>query len=220
MSTCELPLGDGHVSIALAPGVVLLRGFASPAALLATVDGVAGAAPFRHFVTPQGKPMSAAMTNCGALGWVSDRRGYRYSPTDPSTGRSWPPLPDAFARLACDAAARAGYDDFAPDVCLVNRYAPGSQMTAHQDRDEHDFAAPIVSVSLGLPATFFWHEGAARRGPTRSVRVESGDVLVWGGVARLMYHGVRRVAEGVDPLVGPWRINLTLRRAGVVHDTP
>lgn len=214
MTPSDLPLGDADAPLALAPDVVLLRRRASPAPLLAAVERVAAAAPFRHFVTPQGREMSAAMTNCGPLGWVSDRQGYRYSATDPATGHAWPPLPAEFAALAREAAARAGFGDFRPDACLVNRYAPGSQLTAHQDRDEQDYDAPIVSVSLGLPATFFWHEGTTRRGRTRSVRVESGDVLVWGGAARLMYHGVRRIADGVDPLVGPWRINLTLRRAG------
>lgn len=212
--THPLPFDSSPEPLTLAPGVVLLRGLAPVPALLAAVERVALAAPFRHFVTPQGQRMSAAMTNCGPLGWISDRRGYRYAPTDPDTGHAWPALPAEFLSLARRAASLAGFPRFEPDACLVNRYAPGSQLTAHQDRNEADFGAPIVSVSLGLPAKFYWHDGATRRGPTRSVAVHSGDVLVWGGPARLMYHGVRPIRDGVDPLVGPWRINLTLRRAG------
>jgi alkylated DNA repair protein (DNA oxidative demethylase) len=158
--------------------------------------------------------MSAAMTNCGPLGWTSDRAGYRYSAVDPATGRPWPPMPPAFAALAREAAAAAGFAAFAPDACLVNRYAPGARMTAHQDRDERCFEAPIVSVSLGLPARFFWHEGATRRSPSRSIALASGDVVVFGGPSRRMYHGVRPVRAGQDPVYGPYRYNLTLRKAG------
>lgn len=198
----------------LQPGLVRLPAFADAAALHAPLRGVVDAAPLRHFVTPGGKPMAAAMTNCGALGWTSDRSGYRYSPVDPATGRAWPSIPTAFLALAAHAARAAGFGEFAPDACLVNRYAPGAGMTAHQDRDERDFGMPIVSVTLGLGATFFWHTAPARRSPTRSVRVESGDVLVFGGPSRLMYHGVRAPRDGTDARYGAFRWNLTLRRAG------
>jgi alkylated DNA repair protein (DNA oxidative demethylase) len=200
--------------VELQPGLVLLAGFADPAALRAPLERVLAAAPPRPFVVPGGRTTRAAMTNCGPLGWWSDLDGYRYAATDPATGRPWPPLPPEFAALAREAAARAGFAGFEPDACLVNRYAPGAGMGAHQDRDERDFAHPIVSVSLGLPATFFWHAGATRRAPTRSVRVTNGDVLVFGGPSRRMVHGVRPPRAGTDPLYGALRYNLTLRRAG------
>ena len=194
-------------------GMVHLRGFAEPSALLAEIETLAAVSPFRHLVTPGGHTMSVAMTNCGALGWVSDRSGYRYSAVDPQTGAPWPAMPDVFTALARDAATAAGFADFAPDACLVNRYAVGSRLTAHQDRDERGYDQPIVSVSVGLPATFFVHEGDSRMGRARSVRVASGDVVVWGGPARLAYHGVREIKPGVDALTGPVRFNLTFRQA-------
>jgi alkylated DNA repair protein (DNA oxidative demethylase) len=198
----------------LAEGAVLLRGFAGDVAetLLAAVDGVAAAAPFRHLVTPGGYLMSVAMTNCGAVGWVSDRSGYRYDTHDPTTGEPWPPLPAAFLDLAAAAAARAGFPGFAPDACLINRYEPGTRLSLHQDRDERDTGAPIVSVSLGLPATFLFG-GLQRSDPTRKVRVEHGDVAVWGGPARLAFHGIAPLAEGSHARVGRQRINLTFRKA-------
>jgi alkylated DNA repair protein (DNA oxidative demethylase) len=205
---------DSPSTVELQPGLRLLRAFVDAKALHEAVSAVVAAAPLRHFVTPGGKPMAAAMTNCGALGWTSDRTGYRYSPVDPDTGAPWPALPGIVSDLASRAARAAGFDAFRPDACLVNRYAPGAGMTAHQDRDERDFTAPIVSVSLGLAATFFWHAGPGRRSPSRSVRLESGDVLVFGGPSRLMYHGVRPPRAGVDPTFGAFRWNLTLRRAG------
>jgi alkylated DNA repair protein (DNA oxidative demethylase) len=200
--------------VELQPGLWLLGGFVAPESLQAPLAAVLAAAPPRHYVTPGGHAMSAAMTNCGPLGWTSDRAGYRYSAVDPAGGRPWPPLPAEFAALAARAAAAAGFAGFTPDACLVNRYAPGAGMTAHQDRDERDFAAPIVSVSLGLPARFFWHPGATRRSAARSAMLASGDVVVFGGESRRMYHGVRPVRSGVDPLYGAYRFNLTLRRAG------
>lgn len=203
----------GEGTSELQPGLWLLRGFVAPGALLEPLARVLDAAAPRHFVTPAGQPMAAAMTNCGPLGWTSDRAGYRYSAVDPATGRPWPPMPPEFAALAHAAAATAGFGAFAPDACLVNRYAAGAGMGAHQDRDERDFDAPIVSVSLGLPARFFWHEGTTRRGPSRSVALASGDVVVFGGESRRMYHGVRPVREGADPVFGPYRYNLTLRKA-------
>ena len=174
---------------------------------------VVAQAPWRHMQTPGGQRMSVALTNCGALGWVSDRRGYRYSALDPDSGQPWPPLPAPFADLATQAAAAAGFDGFTPDACLINRYAPGARMGLHQDRDERDLAQPIVSVSLGLPAVFLW--GGLRRAD-RTVRVPllHGDVVVWGGVDRLRFHGIAPLPEGHHPLTGAQRINFTLRRAG------
>jgi len=164
-------------------------------------------------VAKNGFPMSVAMTNCGPLGWVSDRTGYRYESWDPLSGKPWPTMPDEFARLARDAAASAGYPSFAPDACLINRYEPGAKMGLHQDRDEHDFAQPIVSVSLGLPAAFVFG-GAKRSDKTVRVELVHGDVVVFGGPSRLCYHGVLTLADGVHPLLGRRRVNLTFRRAG------
>jgi alkylated DNA repair protein (DNA oxidative demethylase) len=198
----------------LAEGALLLRRFAAPeaAALVAGVAEIAAASPFRHMVTPGGYRMSVAMTNCGALGWISDRRGYRYDPIDPMTGDAWPPMPPLFRRLAERAAAAAGFDAFAPDVCLVNRYEPGARLSLHQDKDEHDAAAPIVSVSLGLPAVFLW--GGLRRGDRpRRLLLESGDVVVWGGAQRFVFHGVESLEDGEAPLTGRCRLNLTFRKA-------
>ena len=197
----------------LAPGAVVLRGFAieREAALKDDVARVAAAAPFRHLVTPGGFRMSVAMTNCGELGWVSDRRGYRYDPVDPESGQRWPALPESFRALALDAAARAGYPGFAPDACLVNRYAPGARLSMHQDRDEKDLRAPIVSVSLGLPAVFLWG-GDERGDQARKVLLHHGDVVVWGGPSRLRFHGVQALKDGEHPFAGPSRINLTFRK--------
>lgn len=200
---------------ALAPGASLLRGFAGrfEDGLLAGLAQVLRVAPPRHMLTPGGLRMSVAMTNCGTLGWVSDRSGYRYDPCDPETGRAWPAMPAAFAELAERAAARAGFPGFIPDACLVNRYDAGARLTLHQDRNERDFDAPIVSVSLGLPAVFLF--GGVRRAerPLR-VPLRHGDVVVWGGPARLRYHGVAAVESGHHPRVGDHRINLTFRKAG------
>ena len=197
----------------LSDGAVVLRGFASARAdaLARELAELVAAAPFRHLVTPGGYTMSVAMTNCGPLGWVSDRRGYRYDPLDPETGRPWPAMPEAFRALARDAAARAGYPGFVPDACLVNRYVPGARLSMHQDRDEKDLRAPIVSVSLGLPAVFAWG-GDERAGRARRVPLQHGDVVVWGGPSRLRYHGVLALAEGEHPFAGAVRINLTFRK--------
>jgi DNA oxidative demethylase len=156
--------------------------------------------------------MSVAMTNCGRAGWVTDRSGYRYDPIDPTSHRPWPAMPAVFMRLATRAATACGFDEFAPDACLINRYEPGSRLSLHQDRNEQDYAAPIVSVSLGLPAVFLF--GGVRRTdrPCR-IRLESGDVVVWGGPARLAFHGVDPLADGHDALTGRCRINLTFRKA-------
>lgn len=200
---------------ALAPGAVLLRGFARDvdAALLRALDNVIAQAPFRHLVTPGGRAMSVAMSNCGALGWVSDRSGYRYDALDPLSSQPWPAMPASWRDLAVRAAAQAGFDHFQPDACLVNRYEPGARLSLHQDKDEKDFSAPIVSVSLGLPAVFLF--GTARRSdrPQRW-RLSHGDVVVWGGPARLACHGVAPLADGEHALLGRRRINLTFRCAG------
>ena len=198
----------------LGPGAVVLRGFASGEArvLHDVVETVAAAAPFRHMVTPGGFRMSAAMTNCGAAGWITDRKGYRYDARDPLSGLKWPSLPREFLALAARAADEAGFPGFVPDACLVNRYEPGARLTLHQDRNERDFAAPIVSVSLGLPAIFLWG-GSARSARPRRIPLESGDVVVWGGPARLVFHGVAELEDGEHPLTGRCRLNLTLRKA-------
>ena len=199
----------------LGPGAVLLHGFAltEAPALIAELARIIEQAPFRHMITPSGHRMSVAMTNGGARGWVSDRTGYRYEPLDPLTGRPWPPIPARFLQLAHDAAAQAGFAGFLPDACLINRYLPAARMSLHQDRDEQDLSAPIVSVSLGLPAVFLWG-GLKRKDPTRRIPLVHGDVLVWGGPDRLRYHGVLPLKTGQHPLLGEQRINLTFRQAG------
>jgi len=198
----------------LSDGAMLLAGFARPveAPLLAAIGAVVAEAPFRHMVTPGGFTMSAAMTNCGAAGWVTDRRGYRYEASDPVSGRPWPAMPAAFHDLAQCAATAAGFAGFVPDACLLNRYRPGARLTLHQDTNERDFGAPIVSVSLGLPAVFLWGS-LSRADRARRVRLTHGDVVVWGGPARLVYHGVDSLKAGQHPLTGDIRYNLTFRRA-------
>lgn len=195
-----------------ARGLHLFRDLASSKELIPIVETLAASAPFRHFATPGGRRMSAAMTNCGAVGWISDTRGYCYAPVDPATGRAWPVMPARFHALARDAAARAGFAGFDPDVCLINRYEPGTRLGAHQDRDEQDLAAPIVSVSLGLPAVFLWY-GERRGGHAHRLPLHDGDVLVFGGPARLGFHGVGTLRGGQHPLTGARRYNLTFRRA-------
>jgi len=199
---------------AIAPGAALLRGFALEMddALLQAVEAVTAAAPLRHLVTPGGYTMSVAMSNCGELGWVSDRSGYRYDAKDPLSGRPWPPMPDCFADLALRAAAEAGFASFQPDACLINRYEPGARLSLHQDKDEGSMDAPIVSVSLGLPAVFLFG-GLKRSDKPMRYRLLHGDVAVWGGPSRLAYHGVAPLAEGEHAHLGRQRINLTFRRA-------
>ena len=199
----------------LAPGAVVLRGFALPAEteLLAGVEGVMARAPFRHMITPGGFRMSVGMTNCGSLGWVTDRSGYRYDAVDPESGKEWPAMPASFLKLAQDAAASAGFAGFAPDACLINRYQPGARLSVHQDKNESDFGQPIVSVSLGIPAVFLFG-GMKRADKPSRVDLRHGDVVVWGGPARLRYHGVMPLKEADHPLVGRHRINLTFRKAG------
>jgi DNA oxidative demethylase len=196
----------------MAEGAVLLRGFvaSADAELIAALRDVVAQAPFRHMVTPGGHQMSVAMTNCGRAGWITDRSGYRYG-DDPETGKPWPAMPPLFRDIAGRAADRAGFSEFSPDVCLVNRYVPGARMSLHQDRDELDFGAPIVSVSLGLPAIFLFG-GLKRSDKARRFRLQHGDVVVWGGPARLNFHGVAPLADGEHPLMGRQRINLTFRK--------
>ena len=202
-----------HSCERLEEGAVLLRGFAAAnaPALVEEVARIAQAAPFRFLVTPGGYTMSVAMTNCGRVGWVSDRTGYRYDRVDPATGTPWPAMPEAFLDLAGRAAAEAGFADYDPDACLINRYIAGARLGLHQDRDEKDDWAPIVSVSIGLPAVFLWG-GKRRSDPVRRLRVQSGDIAVWGGPARFVYHGVAPVKDGQHPLTGAARINLTFRK--------
>jgi len=198
----------------IAEGAVLLRGSACPfePELIAALRDIADQAPFRHMSTPGGHQMSVAMTNCGHAGWVTDRSGYRYDGADPQSGKAWPEMPASFRKLAEQAAAEAGFAGFAPDACLINRYEPGARMSLHQDRDETDFGAPIVSVSLGLPAIFLFG-GLKRTDKTQRYRLQHGDIVVWGGPARLAFHGVASLAEGEHALMGRHRINLTFRKA-------
>jgi alkylated DNA repair protein (DNA oxidative demethylase) len=197
----------------MAEGAVLLRGFARSfeTELIAALRDLVAQAPFRHMVTPGGHQMSVAMSNCGGLGWVTDRSGYRYDANDPETGKPWPAMPPSFRELARQAAAEAGFDGFSPDACLINRYQSGAKMSLHQDKDELDFGAPIVSVSLGLPATFLFG-GSRRSDKPRRFRLEHGDIAVWGGPARLRFHGVAPLADGEHALMGRHRINLTFRK--------
>jgi alkylated DNA repair protein (DNA oxidative demethylase) len=199
---------------AMAEGAVLLRGFARPfeADLIADIGDIVAQAPFRHMVTPGGHAMSVAMTNCGNAGWVTDRSGYRYDANDPEAGRPWPAMPPAFRELAGQAAAEAGFANFSPDACLINRYQPRARMSLHQDKDEHDFEAPIVSVSLGLPAIFLFG-GLKRNDKPQRYRLEHGDIAVWGGPARLNFHGIAPLADGEHASMGRQRINLTFRKA-------
>jgi alkylated DNA repair protein (DNA oxidative demethylase) len=206
-------LFDGE-NVAVRSGAVLMRGRALPfeTPLLAALDRITAEAPFRRMVTPGGFEMSVAMTNCGSVGWVTDRTGYRYDPKDPARGLPWPAMPDVFVSLARDAAAEAGFPGFAPDACLINRYEPGARLSLHQDKDEADYTHPVVSVSLGLPATFQFG-GLKRNDPTIRMPLSHGDVVVWGGPARLAYHGVLTLKDGEHPVLGRRRLNLTLRKA-------
>jgi alkylated DNA repair protein (DNA oxidative demethylase) len=199
----------------LAPDAFVLRGFAlsREAALLQGLQDVVAVAPFRHMVTPGGFRMSVGMSNCGSMGWVTDRTGYRYDAIDPESGRPWPPMPDCFLELAKSAAEEAGFRGFLPDACLINRYETGARLSLHQDKDEKDFGQPIVSVSLGVPAIFVFG-GMKRADKALRVPVMHSDVVVWGGTARLRYHGVLALKAGEHPLLGACRVNLTFRKAG------
>ena len=199
----------------LGPGTAILNGFAlgRETELAFVMQAITKLAPFRHMITPGGFRMSVALTNCGTYGWVTDRTGYRYDSIDPETGQHWPGMPGNFLELARDAASAAGFPSFNPDACLINRYEPGSRLTLHQDKNERDFTQPIVSVSLGLPATFLFG-GMERSDKSVRVLVHHGDVIVWGGPARLRYHGINPLKDGVHPTFGGYRYNLTFRAAG------
>lgn len=198
----------------LPEGAMLLRGFALSefVDLDREIKSILERAPFRNMKTPRGHTMSVAMTNCGDLGWVSDKSGYRYVSTDPQTKRPWPQMPRVFETLALGAATKAKYPLFAPDACLINQYFPGTKLSLHQDKDEADFSQPIVSVSLGLPAVFQFG-GKTRRDPIQLIKMNHGDVFIWGGVSRLNFHGIRTIKEGLHEGLGAQRINLTFRKA-------
>lgn len=193
----------------------VLRGYALPwiDRVLPELRRVLAQSPFRQMVTPGGFTMSAALSSCGALGWTTDTSGYRYSPLDPRSQQPWPSMPRALRELAIQAAAEAGFVDFAPDACLINRYVPGAKMSLHQDKNERRYSAPVVSVSLGLPAIFLFG-GHKRTDKPQKVSLFHGDVVVWGGVDRLRFHGVMPIKDGVHTIMGPQRINLTFRTAG------
>jgi len=203
-------LSQQHIS----PGASILRNRIAPDsdAIMAELSAILAQAPFRHMTTPGGLKMSVAMTNCGTAGWVSDRKGYRYSPHDPDSGRPWPRMPKVFQTLATQAAAKCGFTGFVPDVCLINRYEPGARLTPHQDKDERDFEAPIVSFSLGLSAVFLFG-GLKRTERPIKMMLDHGDCVVWGGPARLAFHGIMPLKEGVHPILGRQRLNLTFRKA-------
>ena len=204
----------GSLREAIAEGAVLLRGFARrfEGDLIPALRDIVAQAPFRHMSTPGGHQMSVAMTNCGTAGWVTDHTGYRYDGIDPNSGQPWPAMPAVFRELAGKAAAEAGFAGFSPDACLINRYEPGARMSLHQDRDEQDYSAPIVSVSLGIPAIFLFG-GLKRSDKPQRFRLVHGDVVVWGGPSRLFFHGVAPLADGEHALLGRQRINLTFRKA-------
>jgi DNA oxidative demethylase len=207
-------LGCLDLAESIGDKAVVLRRYAwdQRGTLFLAVEEITAVAPFRNMITPGGFRMSVAMTNCGRAGWVTDRKGYRYDLVDPITGHAWPPMPVSFRGLAARAAQAAGFAGFEPDACLINRYEPGTRLSLHRDENERDLTAPIVSVSLGLSAVFLFG-GNSRSDRPRRVRLDSGDVVVWGGPDRLVYHGVAPLAEGDDPVTGPCRINLTLRKA-------
>jgi alkylated DNA repair protein (DNA oxidative demethylase) len=200
--------------VTLGARATLLRGLARERApeLVAAIGAIISVSPFRHMVTPGGWAMSVALTNCGQVGWVTDRTGYRYDAIDPATGRPWPAMPRMFADLAAQAAEAAGFSGFRPDACLINHYVPGARLSLHQDRNERDFDQPIVSVSLGLPAIFLWG-GKTRAEKVQRIPLIHGDVIVWGGPDRLRFHGIHSLDDGEHPLTGACRLNFTFRRA-------
>ena len=217
--TFDLFAEDCAPPITLGPQAALLPRFAlaDAPALQACIAALTQQSPWRHMHTPGGKAMGVATTSCGAWGWISDAQGYRYAAVDPITQAPWPAMPGVLTQLAQRAAAAAGFEGFTPDSCLINRYAPGVRLSLHQDRDERDLQAPIVSVSLGLSATFLWG-GLSRSAPQQRVPLHDGDVVVWGGADRLRFHGVAPVRPSTHALTGGERINFTLRRAGHAPD--
>ena len=200
---------------ALAAATFMLAGFALARQdiLWRDIQAILRRSPLRHMQTPGGFTMSVAMSNCGQLGWISDRKGYRYSTIDPQTNEAWPAMPPAMQKLATEAAALCGFEGFLPDACLINRYAPGTRMSLHQDKNEVDYSAPIVSVSLGVSAVFQLG-GMQRSDKASRISLQHGDVLVWGGEDRLRFHGVLPIKPQQHPLTGEDRINLTFRKAG------
>ena len=196
----------------LGNGAFLLPGFADTDEILEELPELIAQSPLRRMMTPGGRQMRVAMTNCGQYGWVSDAGGYRYQREDPITGHPWPKLPEKFMSLAERASKKAGYSGFQPDVCLINRYEVGVSLSPHIDQDEADKGWPIVSVSIGIPAIFQLF-GPTRGGPARNIPLSDGDVVVLGGAARMYYHGVRPVKAATDPRTGPVRYNLTFRKA-------
>lgn len=204
---------DEDNRLLIAEDAFLLKGFllGNGQALISALDEVVEQSPFRYMVTPGGYGMSVAMTNCGPWGWVTDHKGYRYQKSDPVTNKPWPEMPTIFIELARKAAEMAGFYHFSPDACLINRYSVGAKLSLHQDKDEMDFSQPIVSFSLGLPATFDFG-GLTREAPKTALLLEHGDVVVWGGESRLNYHGVRSIKAGCHPVLGEFRINITFRR--------
>jgi alkylated DNA repair protein (DNA oxidative demethylase) len=178
--------------------------------LVEEIHRVAAQAPFRTLITPAGVPMVISMTNCGLTGWISSGKGYRYADVDPLSGKPWPGMPAAFLELAQQAAQLAGFDEFRPSICLINRYAEGTGLQMHQDRDETRDGAPVVSVSLGLPAVFRFGAGPGRD-QASDIPLQHGDVVVWGGPSRMAYHGVLPIAPGEHALTGRYRFNLTFR---------
>jgi alkylated DNA repair protein (DNA oxidative demethylase) len=204
---------DDRRDLAFAPDSIVLAGYALPqeSALLQELNDVLAISPWRFWETPGGHRMSAAKSNCGALGWVSSRKGYRYSAIDPDTGRPWPAMPNTFLSVAKAAAAAANFSDFTPDGCLLNQYAPGAKLSLHQDSDEKDFTSPVVTISLGLSATFLFG-GMERSDPAQKIRLTHGDVVVWGGVSRLAYHGIQPLRKGYHPVLAEQRISLTFRK--------
>ena len=205
-----------HVQILhIAEGATLLRKYAltNEVHLLNDLKSIIAKSPLRHMVTLGGFTMSVAMTNCGKLGWVSDKKGYRYDALDPSTGAPWQAMPESFLQLANNAAAEAGYANFVPDACLINQYEIGARMSLHQDKDEQDFSQPIVSVSLGCAATFLFG-GLKRSDKPRKILLQHGDIVVWGGKSRLNYHGIMPLRTNNHEALGAYRFNLTFRKAG------
>lgn len=200
--------------VEMAPGAVLLCQRALPmvSPILEAIAGIAARSPFRRMTTRGGFVMGVEMTNCGTAGWISDRKGYRYQAMDPLTQVPWPMMPPLLQSFASTVAGEAGFDGFVPDVCLINRYRPAVKMSLHQDRDERDFGHPIVSVSLGLPALFQFG-GTERTDRVVRYPLEHGDVVVWGGAARLHYHGISPLRPGEHPVLGATRLNLTFRKA-------
>ena len=203
----------GNMPVPLADGAILLRGFVKQAQVLADLSTILAVSPLRNMTTPGGFTMSVAMTNCGDLGWITDRKGYRYATLDPSTGLLWQPMPLSFLALASAAAAQAGFANFVPDACLINQYKVGARMALHQDKDEQDFSQPIVSVSLGCTATFLFG-GLKRSDKPIKVMLNHADVIVWGGKSRLNYHGVMPLKANNHEAFGAYRFNLTFRKAG------